>query len=164
MKNSHVIIWTIAVLMITLTGCAATGPAYTTVSQSIPEVNSNQSRLYFMRDSSFINGGLVARVHLNGERVADLNMGGFVYIDRPAGNIRIMIDAPLNTGDAKGSLNAEAGQTYYFLVSNNDSNVMSGMIGGVIGAVADGGGRFVFSEISESSGKEQLKTKKLSGT
>ena len=145
------------------TGCAATGPSFTSVSQSIPTLSSNQARLYFMRDSSFMNSGLTARVRLNGVNVANLNMGGFVYADRPAGAVQIMIDAPLNTGDARKSINMEAGKTYYFLVSNNESNVIAGSFGGLIGALAEGGGRFVFAQISEASGLEQLKTKKLSG-
>ena len=110
-----------------------------------------------------MNSGLTARVHINGEPVADLNMSGFVYVDRPAGTIRIMIDAPLNTGDARKTLTTEVGQTYYFLVSNNESNVMAGSFGGLLRPLADGGGRFVFGQISEASGLEQLKTKKLSG-
>ena len=57
----------------------------------------------------------------------------------------------------------ENGKTYYFLVANDSSNVMAGLIGGAIGAASEGGGRFAFYQIPEAMALEQLKTKKLSG-
>lgn len=109
-----------------------------------------------------MNSGLTARVHLNGTKVADLNMDGFVYVDRPAGNVLIMIDAPWNIGNASKMFNAESGKTYYFFVTKNSSNVMAGSLFGVIGAASEGGGRFAFYRIPEAMGLEKLKTKRLS--
>jgi hypothetical protein len=90
-------------------------------------------------------------------------MDGFAYVDRSAGDVLIMVDAPLNFGDARKMITVENGKTYYFLVANNFSNIMGGALGGVIGAAAEGGGRFIFYQIPEATGVEKLKTKKLSG-
>ena len=57
----------------------------------------------------------------------------------------------------------ENGKTYYFLVANDSSNVMAGLIGGAIGAASEGDGRFAFYQIPEAMALEQLKWKKLSG-
>lgn len=148
---------------IAVTGCAATGPSYTSVKSAIPQLQSDQARLYFIREGGFMNSGLTARVHLNGTKMVDLNMNGFAYADRPAGLVHIMIDAPLNTGDARQSINIQSGETHYFMVANNSRNVMAGAYGGLLGALAEGGGRFVFAQISEAAALEQLKTKKKSG-
>ncbi len=151
------------VILVTLiSGCAATGPSYTSVKSAIPQLQADNSRLYFLREGSFVNSGLTARVYLNGTKVVDLNMDGFAYVDRPAGNVLIMIDAPLNFGEARQIFTIESGKTYYFSVANNSSNVMAGMIGGVIGAASEGGGRFAFYQIPEAMALEQLKTKKKS--
>jgi len=153
----------ILVLVSFVSGCAATGPSYTSVKSTIPQLQSEQARLYFLREGSFANSGLTARVHLNGTKVMDLNMDGFAYVDRPAGNVLIMIDAPLNFGEARQMLTVESGKTYYFFVANNSSNIMAGAIGGAIGAATEGGGRFLFYQIPEAMALDQLKTKKKSG-
>ena len=152
-----------AILVSFISGCAATGPSYTSVKSTLPQLQSDNARIYFLREGSFVNSGLTARVHLNGIKVVDLNMDGFAYVNRPAGNVLIMVDAPLNFGEAKKMFTVESGKTYYFLVANDSSNVMAGLIGGAIGAAAEGGGRFAFYQIPEAIALEQLKTKKLSG-
>jgi hypothetical protein len=152
-----------AVLAFVVAGCAATGPSYTSVKSAIPQLQSDNSRIYFLREGGFVNSGLTARVHLNGIKIVDLNMDGFAYVDRPAGNMLIMIDASLNFGEARKMFTVESGKTYYFLVANDSSNVLAGIIGGSLGAVSEGGGRFVFYRIPESMALEQLKTKKKSG-
>ena len=153
----------IAVVISFISGCAATGPSYTSVRSSIPQLQSDNARIYFLREGGFVNSGLTARVHLNGIKVVDLNMDGFAFVDRPAGNVLIMIDAPLNFGEARKMFTVESGKTYYFLVANDSSNVMAGLIGGAIGAASEGGGRFAFYQIPEAIALEQLKTKKKSG-
>lgn len=152
-----------AIFVLLVSGCTATGPSYTSFKTTIPQLTSGQARLYFLREGSFANSGLTARVHLNGTKVADLNMDGFTFVDRPAGNVVIMIDAPLNFGLARRSFNLEDGKTYYFLVANNSDNIMAGSLFGAIGAVAEGGGRFIFYQIPEAAALGKLNTKKLSG-
>ena len=150
-----------AILVSFISGCAETGPSYTSVKSTIPQLQSDNARIYFLREASSVNYGLTARVHLNGIKVVDLNMDGFAYVNRPAGNVLIMVaatcsirpfaladaywdlltdllftegprrkDAPLNFGEARKMFTVESGKTYYFLVANDSSNVMAGLIGG----------------------------------
>ena len=186
-----------AILVSLISGCAETGPSYTSVKSTIPQLQSDNARIYFLREGSFVNYEFTARVHLNGRKVVGLNNNGFAYVDRPAGNVLIMVaattpsisqfglaaaywdhltglwrtdgprrkDAPLNFGEARKMFTVENGKTYYFLVANDSSNVMAGLIGGAIGAASEGGGRFAFYQIPEAMALEQLKTNvmKLSG-
>ena len=183
-----------AILVSFISGCAATGPSYTSLKSTISQLKSDNARIYFLREGSFVNYEFTARVHLNGIKVVGLNNNGFAYVDRPAGNVLIMVaatcsisqfglaaaywdlligfwctddplrkDAPLNFGEARKMFTVENGKTYYFLVANDSSNVMAGLIGGAIGAASEGGGRFAFYQIPEAMALEQLKTKKLSG-
>ena len=98
-----------AVVVSFTSGCTATGPSYASLKSTLPQLTSDQARLYFLREGSFANSGLTARVHLNGTKVVDLNMNGFAYVDHPAGAALIMIDAPLNTGEARQMINVESG-------------------------------------------------------
>ena len=173
-----------AILVSFISGCAESGPRYTSVKSTIPQLQSDNARIYFLREASSVNYGLTARVHLNGRKVVGLNNNGFAYVDRPAGNVLIMVaatcsisqfglaaaywdllteDAPLNFGEARKMFTVESGKTYYFLVANDSCNVMAGLIAGAIGAASEGGGRFAFYQIPEAMALEQLKTKKLSG-
>ena len=184
-----------AIIVSFISGCAETGPEYNSVKSTIPQLQSDNARIYFLREASSVNYGLTARVHLNGRKVVGLNNNGFAYVDRPAGNVLIMVaattpsisqfglaaaywdllndpwftdgplhkDAPLNFGEARIMFTVESGKTYYFLVANDSSNVMAGLIGGAIGAASEGDGRFAFYQIPEAMALEQLKWKKLSG-
>ena len=64
-----------AILVSFISGCAATGPipqfgpSYTSVKSTIPQLKSDNARIYFLREASSVNYGLTARVHLNGRKV-----------------------------------------------------------------------------------------------
>jgi len=146
-----------------ISGCSATGPTYRSLQTTISQPDQGNARLYFMRDSGFVASGSNARIQINGKTKPGLAMGGFIYTDEKAGNIYIKIDGgPFTPGDAKLTLNADAGKTYYFSVTPNTSNIMAGAVFGVLGSVARGDGTFLFHQISERLAKEKLKTKKLS--
>ena len=68
----------VATLALLTTACAATGPSYTQMQQSSGTLESGHARLYFMRGSDLVNAALVARVHIDGIKVANLKMGGFI--------------------------------------------------------------------------------------
>ena len=115
-----------------------------------------------MRDSEFMASGSNARIQIN-ERTFSLAMDGFIYTDEKAGNIFIKIDGgPFAPGDAKLTLNAKVGETYYFSVAPNSSNIMAGALFGVLGSATRGDGTFFFHQVSKKIAQEKLKSKKLS--
>lgn len=154
----------VATLALLITACAATGPSYTQMQQSSGTLESGHARLYFMRGSDLVNAGLVARVHIDGIKVANLKMGGFFFTDHPAGQVKIMIDAPLNYGEAKQLFEAESGKTHYFVVDNNMGNVLVGSLVGALGTLRSSNGRFTFRSIPEAEGLNNLTTMKFSGS
>jgi len=150
-------------ITVVIGGCSATGPTYRSLKTTISQLEIGKARLYFMRDSGFMASGSNARIQVNGRTTPGLAMGGFIYTDEKAGNIYIKIDGgPFTPGDAKLTLNADAGKTYYFSVAPNTSNIMAGAVFGLLGSAAQGDGTYVFHQISERVAKEKLKTKKLS--
>ena len=152
-----------SLIIIVIGGCSATGPAYRSLKSTISQLETGKARLYFMRDSGFMASAAKAQIQVNGKTKPGLSMGGFIYTDEKAGNIYIKVDGgPFTPGDAKLTLNAEAGKTYYFSVAPNTSNIMSGALLGILGSVVQGEGPYIFHQISEKVAAEKLKTKKLS--
>ena len=154
-------IFLLLILSISLSACAATGPGYLSVKSNIPQLASGKARLYFMRDTGFMGSGSNARIQVNGIDKPDLAMGGFFYTDEDPGNIFIMVDGgQYSPGDAKLTLKAEEGQTYYFFVEPNTGNIMTGALFGILGSAARGDGIYKFYQIPEKMALEKLKTKK----
>ena len=153
----------LSLIIIVIGGCSATGPAYRSLKSTISQLETGKARLYFMRDSGFMASASNARIQVNEKTKPGLSMGGFIYTDEKAGNIYIKVDGgPFTPGDAKLTINAESGKTYYFSVTPNTSNIMAGALLGILGSVARGDGTYLFHQISERVAEEKLKTKKLS--
>ena len=152
-----------SLIIVVIGGCTATGPTYRSLKSTISQLETGKVRLYFMRDSGFMASGTNARIQVNGRTKPGLSMGGFIYTDEQAGNINIKVDGgPLSIGDAKLTLNAEVGKTYYFSVAPNTGNIMAGAFFGILGSAARGDGTYVVHQISERVAQEKLKTKQLS--
>lgn len=67
-----------------LAGCVS-GPKYSKIKNSIPELNPEQGRIYFHRtDSSIVPTSQMPDIVLNGTVVGKVARG-FFYIDRPPG-------------------------------------------------------------------------------
>lgn len=152
-----------AVIVSVISGCAATGPSYTSVKSTIPQLQSDKARVYFLRESTFMNAALAARIQINGREFADLYNGGFVYTDRPAGKVFFMVDAALNPGEWRGTFTLEAGKDHYFFITPNSNKVMAGALFGMIGSSLSEGGPFNVYPIPKEMALEELKTMKLSG-
>jgi hypothetical protein len=146
---------------IAVTGCAATGPSYTSIKSTIPQLQSDQARLYFLRESTLMASAIAARIQINGRKFADLYSGGFVYTDLIADEVFIMVDASLNPGEWQGTFKLDAGKNHYFFVTPNSNKVMAGAMFGLMGAAVTKGGPFIVYPIPEDMALEKLKTMKL---
>ena len=47
-----------AVIVSLISGCAATGPSYTSIKSTIPQLKSDQARVYFLRESTFMSAAV----------------------------------------------------------------------------------------------------------
>lgn len=152
-----------SLIIIFVSGCAATGPSYRSLKTNIPQLKAEKVRLYFMRDTGFMASATNAPIQVNGKTKPGLAMGGFFYTDESPGNIVIKIDAgAFDPGSAKLTLKAQAGHTYYFFVEPNTDYIMTGSLFGVLGRASRDDGPYKFYQISKKMALEKLKTKKLS--
>jgi outer membrane murein-binding lipoprotein Lpp len=70
--------------VLVLAACAS-GPKYDDMKSSIPQLASDQGRIYFYRDASTMGAAVQPSIMLNGEKVGNSKPNGFFYVDRPAG-------------------------------------------------------------------------------
>lgn len=73
-----------------LLAACASGPKYSDVQSSIPQLASGQGRVYFYRSNSMLGAAIQPSITLNGEKVGDSKPGGFFYVDRPPGNYEVV--------------------------------------------------------------------------
>lgn len=74
----------ILLLAAALAGCAASGPKYSEVKNSIPALHPEQGRIFFYRSSS-VGFAVQPNILLNGTVVGEMVPQGFFYVDRSPG-------------------------------------------------------------------------------
>jgi hypothetical protein len=96
------------VLLLAVAGCAS-GPRYSEIKDSIPELSSEQGRIYFYR-SSVMGAAIRPNILLNGEVVGEMVPRGIFYVDRSPGNYLVSVRT-----EAENTLKftLEASQTRY---------------------------------------------------
>lgn len=75
----------IVCLAIALTGCAS-GVKYKDMASSIPGLQAEKGRIYFLRSASMFGAALQPSVMLDGAKVGESKPGGFFFVDRAAGS------------------------------------------------------------------------------
>jgi hypothetical protein len=90
-------------------GCAS-GPQYKEVAASIPTLSADQGRIYFIRSSSMEGAMLQPEIKLNSEVVGHSQVGGFFFVDKPAGQYTVSIKTEV---EKTVSFALTAGQTRY---------------------------------------------------
>lgn len=67
-----------------LAGCTTSGPKYSEIKSSIPELSPDQGRIYFYRPGP-LGVAVKPNIVLNGSVVGELLAQGFFFVDRPPG-------------------------------------------------------------------------------
>lgn len=126
----------ILLLAVAVAGCSASGPPLTAV-QSIPD----SAQVVVVRPRTIVFSARSPDVHVNGRMACDLTNGGAFSRQVPPGEVRI---ATVNGFDMAGvstlSFPAEAGGTYYVVVTPDRDRMVRMAIGSTLGALAAGGG------------------------
>jgi hypothetical protein len=68
-----------------LTGCVSSGMKHAELKASLPALKSDEGRVYFYRNSSFVGAAVQPDIQLSGVTVGTSKPGGFFVVDRPAG-------------------------------------------------------------------------------
>lgn len=71
-----------------LLGCATTGPKFSEMQSSFPEIKPDTGRIYIYR-TAVLGAALQPKVFINGEEVGKAVPRGFFYVDRAPGNYEI---------------------------------------------------------------------------
>lgn len=98
---------------IVLSGCAATGPAFTPA----PVSNAKKALVYIYRVDSFALGGRDAYFYVDDQNVADLSRNGYTWFHAPAGKHELKQKWPVDVSLYKKletSVNWESGHSYYY--------------------------------------------------
>jgi len=96
-------------LLLAIAGCA-TGPNYTDVMHSLPQMAGGSGRIYFYRSGGPFGAGIQPSVMLNGVKVGDSKPGGVFFVDRPPGNYEVNLTTEV---ERKLTFTLDAGQTRY---------------------------------------------------
>lgn len=110
--------WCIAFIMpVCLLGCSVSGPLYTNVIKTIPELKANSGRIYFYREAAFKASAMRPAIHINDKPIrlqggewGRSAPGGFFYVDRPGGKYVISCSTEV---ERRLSLILAPGQTRY---------------------------------------------------
>ncbi len=96
-----------------LAGCAS-GPKFSEVAQSIPQLKAGDGRIYFFRDSSMMGAAIQPDIRLNDVVVGSSQPGSFFFVDRPAGSY---VASTSTETEKTGSFVLDAGETKYIRTS-----------------------------------------------
>jgi hypothetical protein len=103
-----------SLLVLGAAACSASGPKYDEIAPSMPALSANEGRIFFYRDASIFGGAVTSAIRLNGEEVGQSKRGGFLFVDRPAGNYEV---ACSTEAEHRLSLVLDAGQERFVRTS-----------------------------------------------
>lgn len=142
-------------LVLQLTGCAATGPLFT----ARPALEPSTSEIVVYRPDAFARGGVTYRVSLDEKHVANLQNAGYAVFSTEPGTHELEISASVfqNFKPLKASVKTVSGGRNYFRFSPHVSG--STVVTPIIVYIPVGYG---FEEVMETTAFEELKSLRLS--
>lgn len=105
-------------ILVALTGCSATGPAF----RDLTGVSNDKATLYVYRPSTLTNSGNAPNLFVNEVDHGPLWNAGYIPLSSPPGKVSLVLKGeqmkwglpPIGT-----SIQVEAGKTYYFRMGNH---------------------------------------------
>jgi len=94
MKSAAMLSPWLAAAMVVLAGCAS-GPRFTEVQASIPEVSAGQGRIFFYRPAAAVGAALQPEIRLNDDVVGRSRPGSFFFVDRVPGPMRVATETEI---------------------------------------------------------------------
>ncbi len=96
---------TVIVASLVLSGCAATGEAYSSMKAPV----EGKAKLYVLRDDRFMGGALAFSVYANDVKVGVIRNNGYFDADIPLGDVEVWGEEESKRGIV---IRAEEGKTY----------------------------------------------------
>lgn len=101
-------------LTLLLTACAASGPKFASLKDSMPAVADTSGRLFFYREYSAFGSGMRPDIFACGAKVGESIPGGMFYVDLPAGNCEISIPSVMYPGERNMTVTVGTPKVQYF--------------------------------------------------
>lgn len=100
--------------LLSLFGCAASGPLYRDVAASIPPVPAGKGRIYFYRPDTMLGAAVTAEIRLNDRVVGRSERGSFFFVDSNPGNYSVATSTEV---ERRLTFTLAAGETRYVKTS-----------------------------------------------
>lgn len=95
-------------------------------------LGAGQARIFFYREGHFVGGMAIARVRLDGVTSAWVQNRQAVYVDHPAGEVKVSIDSPMDLGSADFTIPLEQGQEYFVPLAAQGNPMFTGGAAGYL--------------------------------
>ncbi|MDC7787251.1 DUF2846 domain-containing protein [Rhodoplanes sp. TEM] len=143
--------------LVLLAACATTGA----LEPQTKALDTRQSRLYFVRESSFLYSGGAPNVLVDGQEVGRLGNGSSFFVDRPPGPHQVVLETPLNPGRYAATVTTKPGGVYYLKIGPRGDHLAIGIIAGLAGqiidaAVSENSGPYTLTPVDEATGAALL--------
>lgn len=158
----------VPLISIALTGCAASGAQYHDHMRSLAPPAPEAARLVLYRTGeSSMASARGARVKIDEVEAGSVEYKGCKVFDVAAGHHVLAIDIWDAPGSCRLAVMAGGGEQRYFEILPRQSAMMAGMLGGIVGAAIESGGKecggtFEIGEVSPATAEQALPVLKLS--
>lgn len=157
----------ICLIIITASGCAATGKNFTEYQSHLSKVSEGQSRIYVYRTSESMQySGRSVDIKLDGAQKGMCDYKGFNIFDVPAGTHQLQVDMWDSPGTCTITTNLTNQGEYFFEIEPRSGNLAGILLGGIVGAAIESsgkscGGSFSIVEIAPNIASEKIKVLNL---
>jgi hypothetical protein len=114
------------VLIISVMGCATTGPKYSTVKSNITPLSKEQCRIIFYRPDIIYGAGQRPDILLDGRKVGQSRRGTVFYVDVDPGKHQVTVPVTLYPGETTIDIELRQNETVY-VVTYISASAMVGM-------------------------------------
>ena len=149
-------IWIIALLVISLTGCSATGPVF----KEEAAVQVDKALIYVYRPSALFNAGGYPNLYVNGRDLGPLYNGGYIPVVTAPGKTNLVLKGEFSTWGMQKpigiALDAIAGKKHFVRFGNEITSFFAVPGAGFYGS------RIVIQEAPEEFAKGEIANTNLS--
>lgn len=144
------------VCTIILSGCASTGPIYTT-----HEAINDKAQILIYRPSASMGSLRSPNIEINGIQTCDLASGSYIARNVDSGETTISASLWDMPGTSRLEINTKPHNKYYIRVSFDGSKLMGAAFGGMIGmgaveAISTNRGPFIIQRADNEDGNREI--------
>lgn len=145
-----------ALLLLALSGCAASGPVYDKTLLQI-KGDGTIGQIFFYRPSAGIMGAMAyAQVYVDGIKRCSLPPNSYFVYQGGGGVAGIRIEQALTPGSTRFSLEIERGNSHFVRIYSNSSFIAGAALAGAPGALISGGGPYIAYRVQENEANNEM--------